>query len=199
MEMCTGSGVVPLILYHNFSPRTITGIDFNRRAADLAARSVQLNGLSDVIDIVCADVMDAGSLFCAESFDAVTCNPPYMEKGRGVASEEDARHAARHETTAALADFCRAAGRLLKRGGTFTIVHRPSRLADIFECCRSAGLEPKRMRLVAPHAADPANTVLIQAVKGAGKELRTDPLLVVRDGAGGFSPEIMRIYERSSD
>lgn len=43
--------------------------------AEMAARSVALNGLQDKISIVRGDIKDAVQLFGPSSFDAVVTNP----------------------------------------------------------------------------------------------------------------------------
>ena len=57
-------------------------------------------------------------------------------------------------------------------------------------------MEPKVMRFVAPHRGEAANLVLMQFVKGGGKELRLLPELTVRKDDGSFTDEIERIYRR---
>ena len=77
------------------------------------------------------------------------------------------------------------------------MVHRPSRLADIFYYCRRHGLEPKDMRMVAPRSGQEPNIVLIHCVKGGGKELKVMKELSVYTADGkDYSREIERIYER---
>ena len=76
------------------------------------------------------------------------------------------------------------------------MVHRPSRLADLFYYCRKHGLEPKDMRLVVPKPGQEPNIVLIHCIKGGGKELNVMKELPVYDEDGNYSEEIQRIYER---
>ena len=66
------------------------------------------------------------------SFDAVTSNPPYVKGRGGLKNKNEAKTIARHETTASLVDFIKAASWLLKDKGDFFLVHRPDRLVDIY-------------------------------------------------------------------
>jgi tRNA1(Val) A37 N6-methylase TrmN6 len=52
------------------------------------------------------------------------------------------------------------------------------------------------MQLVVPAEAQAANIVLIHAVKRAGAELRMLPQIAVHTADGGYTDDIMRIYER---
>ena len=59
------------------------------------------------------------------------------------------------------------------------MVHRPSRLPDLFEYSRKNGLEPKRLQMVAPRAGEGANIVLVEFAKGGGKELKILPEIIL--------------------
>ena len=130
------------------------------------------------------------------SSDIVLSNPPYIEKGCGI-TRESSRMIARQETTAGIEDFISAAGGLLKERGHFFLVHRPSRLVDIFYYCRKHRLEPKDMRLVAPTEGSPANIVLLHCVLGGGHQLNVSDTLFVRNSDGEYSREILEIYEKN--
>ena len=84
----------------------------------------------------------------------------------------------------------------MKRRGQLFMVHRPSRLVDIFESCRRCRLEPKTIRFVVPEVGQAPNIVLIHCVLGGGRELKYLPQLAVYDGRGSYSREIKKIYER---
>ncbi len=196
LDLGSGNGAVALVTIGKFGPASVTGIEIQQSMAALAQETARLNHLEERLHFLQGDVKEIRSLVDAASFDAVTCNPPYGETGRGPVPENSASYVARHETTAALADFVRAAAYALKPGGRFSIVHRPSRLPDLFEACRRNGLEPKRMRLVIPRPGSAPNIVLLTATKGGGKELLVDPVLCVRCEDGSYSEEIQKIYNR---
>jgi len=179
-DLCTGNGAVALMLQHFAKPSYCLGIDINGHEIDLANETARLNGLEDKLEFINCDALDIKNKLEYESFDAVTINPPYQELGSGVAGKADAKHAARFESTAGLADFFDAASYLLKPKGNLYMVHRPSRLVDIFSLARERKLEPKRLQMVAPHPGEAANIVLVQFVKGGGKELKIEPEYYVR-------------------
>ena len=114
--------------------------------------------------------------------------------GSGVAGEPDPRAIARHEILCTLDDVVRAASRLLRPGGHFYMVHRPMRLPEILTKLCAAGLEPKRMRLVYPHADKEPNMVLLDCVRGGAPELRVEPPLIVYEKDGTYTPELKQIY-----
>ena len=114
-------------------------------------------------------------------FDVVTSNPPYFAK-EALFRQKGRESFVRHETTADLDGFLQAAAKILKRRGQLFMVHRPSRLVDIFESCRRCRLEPKTIRFVVPEAGQAPNIVLIHCVLGGGRELKYLPQLAVYDG-----------------
>lgn len=206
-DLGTDCGIVAFILTHKVAGIRVTGVEKREEAADRAREAVSLNGLEDRVRIITADVSGiAGGTGTAETeaetsglrgaFDAVVSNPPYFRRNSAIPSESGDRYIARHETTADIGDFARAAAAMLRDGGSFYLVHRPDRLADIFSALREAGLEPKEMQMVVPAEAQAANIVLIHAVKGAGAELRMLPQIAVHTPDGGYTDDIMRIYER---
>ena len=196
LDLGSGNGAVALIAMGKFDPLSVTGIEIQERQVELARESARLNGLEDRLRFLHGDVKDIRALVEAGTFDAVTCNPPYGEAGRGPVSGNEAAFVARHETTAPLSCFTAAAAYALKPGGRFVIVHRPARLPDVFESCRACGLEPKRMRFVLPRPGAAPNIVLVSAVKGGGKELAVDPALCIRAEDGSYSEELQKIYGR---
>ncbi len=197
MDLGSGNGIVAFLLEHKYHPARITGLELQPRPRELALRSLALNGLQDRIEFLQGDAKEVASRFAAESFSAVVCNPPYTEAGAGPTGSRSIRHAARHETTASLADFLAAASYLLKTQGSLTMVHRPKRLAEILSACRDVRLEPKRLRLVHPKEGSEANLVLLRCVKGARKGLVCDPPLIVRGPDGAYTAELRAIYERA--
>ena len=124
----------------------------------------------------------------------MVCNPPYYPVGSGYAPAEASQALARTELCCTPADFCAAAAWLLPTGGSFWLVHRPERLAELCWTLRDAGLEPKGLRLVCPKAGAAPSLLLIKAVKGGKPGLQWDPPLVLSEPDGTPTEEYRRIY-----
>ena len=200
-DLGTDCGIVAFILTHKVRGSVLTGIEKREEAAARAAEAAVMNGLEDRVRIITADINDVSDseefADLREAFDAVVSNPPYFRRNSAIPSASDDRYTARHETTADIGDFARTAAFMTGNGGSFYLVHRPDRLADIFAALRENGFEPKEMQLVVPSPGEPANIVLIHAVRGAGAELRMLPELAVHTEDGGYTEDILRIYERN--
>ena len=194
LDLGTGTGIIPILLEAKTRASHLTGLEIQPDSADMARRSVVLNGLSDKIDIVQGDIREAAGIFPAASFDVVTCNPPYITDGHGLANPEAPMAIARHEVKCSFADVAAAAAKLLVPGGGFFLVHRPFRLAEIIVTLSAMKLEPKRMRLVYPFADREPNMVLLEARRGGRSRLSVEKPLVVYREPGVYTDEITDIY-----
>ncbi len=194
LDIGTGTGIIPILLEAKTEGSHFTGIEIQEESAEMAGRSVELNGLTEKIDIICGDINNAGELFKAGSFDVITTNPPYMIGSHGLTGDNREKAIARHEICCTLEDIVREGSRLLNDNGRFYIVHRPFRLVEIFNTLTKYRLEPKRLRLVYPFADKEPNMVLIEALKGGNPRLTVEKPLIVYKEPGVYMDEIYDIY-----
>lgn len=194
LDLCSGTGAVPILLAGKTRGEHFSGIEIQKASADRAKRSVLYNGLSDRVRIVEGDIKEAEQWFAPASFHVITCNPPYLKGDGGLHGENDEQTIARHEVMCTLDDVLNTAARLLVPGGRFYLVHRPFRLADIICGMREKGLEPKKMRLVQPFAGQDPNLVLIMGVRGGRPQLNVDNPLVVWEKPGVYTKETLAFY-----
>lgn len=194
LDLGTGTGIIPLLLSAKTKAAHLTGLEIQAESADMAVRSVLLNGLEEKIDIVQGDIKEAGAIFWAASFDVVTCNPPYMIGQHGLQNPDAPKAIARHEVLCTLEDVISQAAKVLKPGGNFFLVHRPFRLAEIITTLTRYRLEPKRMQLVYPFIDKEPNMVLIEANRGGKPRMTVEKPLIVYKEPGVYMPEIYEIY-----
>lgn len=194
LDLGTGTGIIPILLEAKTEGEHFTGLEIQPESAEMAARSVVLNGLEEKISIVEGDIKDASKLFGASSFDVITTNPPYMIGNHGFTNGADAKTIARHEVCCDLDDILRESAKLLKPSGKFFMVHRPFRLAEIFSKMVEYRIEPKRMRLVYPYVDREPNMVLIEGIRGAKSRITIEKPLIVYEREGVYTEEINTIY-----
>lgn len=194
MDLCSGNGIIPILLEARYDIEKIEALEYQKDCAEMAKRSMKMNGLDEKIQIHVGDVKEVRNQFSHGSFDYVTCNPPYMTGHHGLTNENYGKAIARHEILCSLEDVVKAAKWLLKTAGHFVMVHRPFRLAEIFYCLKENKLEPKRMRLVYPYVDKEPNMVLIEAVKGGRERIIVEPPLIVRRQNGSYTDDIYKIY-----
>ena len=204
IDLCTGTGIIPLLLEKGVPTGVLFyAIELQKKYAALAKKSVELNGLSDKIKILQGDIKNVDSLFAKHSFNVVTCNPPYMTCEQGKNNPTDEKAIARHELCCTLADVCQTADFLLHTHGRFFMIHKASRVPEIFNCLLEHKMEPKRMQLIQPFADEEANLVLVEARKNASKGLIVCPPVIVRQGEGPqtneYTDQVNAIYKRMSE
>ena len=194
VDLCTGNGIIPLLLSAKTEVLSIYGIEIQEEIADMARRSVDFNGLNERINIVNGNIKEALQLTGGASFDVVTVNPPYMIRNHGKANDEGPKAIARHEIHCTLEDVTEVGAKLLKEKGHFYMVHRPFRLAEIMCSMKEVRLEPKRMRMVYPYVDDEPNMVLIEGVKGANPGMVVEKPLIVYKEVNVYTEELLKMY-----
>lgn len=196
LDIGTGTGVIPILLSGKTRAESITGLEVQKDMAEMANRSVILNGLQDRVKIIHGDIKKYSEYFGKSSFDVVVSNPPYTNKGGGLVNPHDGKAVSRHEILCTLEDVVGSATALLVTGGQLAMVHRPERLADIVCCMRNNGIEPKYLRFVHPKPYKKPSMILIKGNRGGNPELKVMEPLYVYNQDGTYSDEINRIYGR---
>lgn len=199
VDLCAGNGVIPLFL----SARTksdITAVELQPRLASMAERSIAYNDLSNRITVLNDNVINIAEKIGYETYDAVTCNPPYFPAHEATERNIGEHFAiARHEIHLTLEEAVKSASQLLKQGGKAAFVHRPGRLLDIVSAMRANRLEPKRMRFVYPKEGKEANTLLIEGTKDGKPDLKILPPLYVYDAHGEYTEEVKELLYGTAD
>jgi len=194
-DLGTGTGIIPILLHAKINTSHITGIDIQDESADMAKRSIQMNGLNDDIEIVCDDIKNVKNNFESGAYDIVSSNPPYTKRGSGIVNPNDSFAVARHEIFCDFNDVCEAASHLLKNKGRFYLVHRPNRLCELFETMKKNKLEPKYMRTVHSFENTEATMVLICAIKNASSQMIVEKPLIIYKDKDNYTDEVKAIYQ----
>ena len=194
LDLCTGSGVIPILLAAKTSGKHFTGLELQEEYADMAGRSVRYNSLEEKIDIICGDVRKGKELFSSASFQVVTVNPPYMTDNHGLKNLYEPKTIARHEVSLSLEDVIALASYVLPERGNFFMIHKPFRLAEIFQVMKEYHIEPKRMRLIHPYVDKEPTMVMIQGTKGGRQRITVEAPLIIYSEPNVYSEEIHRIY-----
>ena len=179
VELGGGTGIISMLLLARGKVECIECVEIQEEFAELIGRNAEHNHFEDRLVPVCKDVRDYQP---EKECEIVFTNPPYMKTTSGKSNLDDKKNLARHEVAGTIYDFCRAASKALKYGGSFAVVYRPDRLIDLIDAMRKAGLEPKRMTYVHANAASEPSMVLIEAKKGGKCGLKlTRPLLIYKN------------------
>jgi len=197
VELGCGNGIISLLAATRGRFSHITAVEIQAQMADLAARNVACNHLSDRVLVLESDVRLLNAATLGGEVGVVFANPPYMRTDSGAASPYGAKEIARHETKGGIREFAAAAARTLKYGGLFYTVYRPDRIEALFAALREHKLAPKRMVLVQDHPEAPPSMLLLESKLGAAEGLVLLPTLCLHEKRGdkALSPRAAAIYE----
>lgn len=195
VDLCCGNAPIPLFLTLK-TKASIIGVEIQKDVYDLALESIKINNLGNRIDIINADINELYKELDTESFDIITCNPPFFKvKENSNLNESEYKTIARHEVKLNLEDIMKISRKLLKNNGVLGLVHRPERLVDIIDVMRKNNIEPKKIRLVYPKKDKEANILLIEGTKNGNPGLKILPPLYSHDEDGSYTEEIQKFFE----
>lgn len=196
VEIGSGSGVISILVNNKCNPKKIFAFEIQKSMADLAKRNIELNNLTDRIEIINAPIQNFNNFLNKASCDVVFSNPPYMKiNNKSLINENEEKAISRHEIKLSLEELIRNASQILKFGGKFFLVHRSERLAEIFNEMQKNSLQPKKMFFVSSGYEKQPNIVLIEAQKGAKSGLKVLPTLIVNDKDGNYIYTIQKLYK----
>ncbi len=193
-DLGCGNGVIPLILSLRTDKR-IVGVEIQKNVSEMALKSVLYNGLEQQIKIVNQDMKKiCGDSNYFESFDLITCNPPYFkvnEKNYFNVCQE--KVLARHEVAITLEEVCSVAKKMLKNNGNFAIVHRTDRLMEILSEFRKNDIEPKRIQFVYETIDKGSTLVLIEGQKNGSVGLKVEKPFIMYDVDGKMTDDYAKM------
>ncbi|HIU40501.1 MAG TPA: tRNA1(Val) (adenine(37)-N6)-methyltransferase [Candidatus Aphodocola excrementigallinarum] len=194
IDFCSGNAPIPLFLSTKTKAKII-GVELQKPIFDLAVKSVKLNKLEDQISIINVDVKTLSKIYETDTFDLITCNPPYFKYDNNDNINDNVIKAiARHEIKLNLEDIFKCARKILKNNGKIAIVHKTDRLIDIIFYMKNNNLEPKRLQFIYPFSDSKSNLVIIEGAKNAKPGLIVEKGIIVHNKDGSYTNEILKIF-----
>ena len=194
LDIGCGNAPIPLILSTKTKAKII-GVEIQKEVFELAKKTVNINNLNEQIEIINADINDIYNQFLPDSFDIITCNPPFFKvKENSHLNKNDYKTIARHEVKLNLDDIFKIARKLLKNNGYIAIVHRPERLLDIIVTMRKYNIEPKRIQFIYPKTNIEANILLVEGTKNGKEGLKILPPIYTHLENGEYTEQIKKYF-----
>ena len=196
IDFCTGNAPIPMIL-STLTDSNIIGVELQKEIYNLAVQSIKINNLEDRITLLNMNVLDIFNVYETDSFDLITCNPPYFRVNEfSNLNNNMIKSIARHEIEIKLEDICRISKKLLKNNGSLVLVHRTDRLSEIINMLLKYNLQPKRIRFLYPKEQENSNLVLIDARKNGNIGLKVLPPLICHNMDGSYTKEVLDMFRR---
>lgn len=198
IDLGTGNAPIPLFLTLKTNA-LIYGVEIQEDVYDLAKRSVELNGFDEQIKILNRDLKNVYQELGPNSFDVVSSNPPYFKyQEDSLINKNDYLTIARHEVKASLEDIIIEAKRLLIDGGRFYMVHRVSRMSEIFRCLEDNHFGIKKVQLIYPKTTKEAMMFLVEARKNKASDIKFLEPIYVYDG-NQYTEQVLKIFNFSKN
>lgn len=193
MDLCTGSGIIPLLVWAKANPNKIFGVEINEKTFNMANSSIKLNKLEEKITLLNLDINMIGKEY-NQKFDCLTVNPPYTKNNGGLKNEIKDKMIARHEIFCTLEDIIKVSSILLKDKGKFFLIHKSSRIDEILLAMNKYKIAPKEIQFIHPKENEDSNLVLIYGLKNAGSFVKVLKPLIVYKKNGEYTKDVLEYY-----
>ena len=168
LDIGTNNGA--LLIYASLQGRKceLNGIDINKEALEIAKLNMKENNLNaDFFNI------DGKVFYDEKGFDVIICNPPFFNtKDERLKNDNCSIKNARHEEEFSLKDMFLCFKRNLKDNGRFYIMHRSTRLNDIYKEMQNVGMRITKLQMVYDKAKKDSIGVLIEGKRSKNCECK---------------------------
>ena len=196
LDIGSGNAPIPLIL-STLTDAQIMAVEIQKDVYELGKESIKINKLENRIDFINADINELYKEIDTETFDIITCNPPYFKVNESSnLNDSEYKTIARHEIKLDLEKLFKIAKKLLKNKGNIAIVHRPERLSDIVSEMKKNNIEPKRIQFVYPSINSEANILLIEGTKNGNPGVKILPPLISHKQNGEYTEQVKQFFEK---
>jgi tRNA1Val (adenine37-N6)-methyltransferase len=195
LDLGTGCGIIPMIVAFRDPHVRIFGIEVQVPLARLAMENIEANRMADRVTILTEDIKSLRAEMTGGTVDLVVVNPPFYKADTGRVNPNPQRAVARHELKVSLSDVTAAASRMLQKGGRFLAIYTAERLCDMIAELRSAGIEPKWLRMVQSSDHVSAGLVLVEGRKGGSPGVKIPPPLIIYDSNGQYTEEVSHMFQ----
>lgn len=188
LDCGAGVGTVGLCVAARIGDARIALLERDPVLAELATENARRNNLSDRVRVIVVDVHDRPAQLSAlgvapDTFDHVLLNPPFHEHGSGTASPDALKAGSHAMASGDLENWLRLAARVVRPGGTVTLIHKTEELTACLMAAENRFGELKILPIY-PRAEALGIRILLRGVKGSRAPLTLLPPFVLHDEQG---------------
>jgi len=197
VEFGAGVGAAGLAVARRVADIDLTLVEIDAALASLAQANAAANAIT--ARVLAFDVTASADAFREagldpDSADVVLMNPPFHDAARHRASPDVARQVAHMASSDTLEAWIHAARRVLKSGGTLTLIWRADGLSEVLATLER-GFGSVEILPAHPVPDAPAIRVLVSAIKGGRAPLTLHPAIMLQDGNRAGSAEAQAVVE----
>ena len=164
IDLCTGNLPIPFILNYKYGKK-IDAVEIQKEIYNYGLESLEINDKKDWINYYNEDVKNLVNILEKESYDVVTCNPPYFKDS--IKNDNLIKSIARHEIKITLEDIFNIASSFLNDKGEFYMVHRAYRLDEIIIMGNKYNLNVKNIELIKTKEEGKPYIVLVRCIRNS--------------------------------
>jgi tRNA1Val (adenine37-N6)-methyltransferase len=199
LDLGAGCGIIGLIMMYRWGQRisSVQAFELQTQLKELTEQNFKLNNYDHICSCVQGDVKSILHSIKPESCTQVVCNPPFYNALNGRQSLDEQSRVARHQVSANLVDFTKAAAVAVKNGGTVVFIYPAEKFTELTDALERVRLEMKVIQFVYsyPGKENEARLVLVRCVKNGGKGVRVAaPFYIYEHKNGNYSPDMLRLY-----
>tara|TARA_Y100000782_G_C10186754_1_gene267083 strand:- start:309 stop:1025 length:717 start_codon:yes stop_codon:yes gene_type:complete len=173
LDVGTGTGLIALMLAQRFSNASVTAIDQNAQAAEIALANIQASPWRDRVEALYRRLQDVDA---EGEFDVLVSNPPFFENDLKAA--EVSKTQARHTDELPHKELIDHAFSVLKPDGVLAIV-LPVQEGEAFKAkALQKGFYLQREAKVSGNPDQPAKRLLMEFSKVATSEVKKESFAV---------------------
>jgi tRNA1Val (adenine37-N6)-methyltransferase len=196
-DLGSGIGSVALISAWRLPGATFCTVEAQDISLRLARKTMRFNGLESRVTLHHGDLRDESILGNEAPFDLVTGSPPYFPPGTATEAGHKQAIPARIEVRGSVADYAKAAARILAPGGLFAFVFPTLQTARALAAVDDANLKLIRRRdIIFKEGETPLITLFAASRKEdipPTYEALVERPLTIRAKDGGVDPEYSAI------
>jgi tRNA1(Val) A37 N6-methylase TrmN6 len=193
LDMGAGVGGATFCLLHRVEGIHVTGVEWERAYYDLALKNIPLNHAEGKVDFIHSDMRDY-QVEGKPIYTHVMVNPPFNEAGQHMPSPDivKAKALGHLEADLSLEDWILAGYRLVKSGGSFTIIYPTSGTDKII---RAMGKKFGAIEIIPlwPRVGVDSKRVIIRAIKGRHTPCVIRAGLVLHEADGRYTSEANKV------
>ena len=168
-ELCSGSGIISILLALKKMPKEIKLVEIQPELASMSERSIKMNGFEECLKVINAPLQNISSEIGQGNYSVVVCNPPFEKTIINI--QNRSQQIARSEVTVTFSEIALEASRLLKYGGAFYLCIPATRFAEVCAELNKNHLEVKETTFLLSKD-DSCRLALLKAVKGGKSEVK---------------------------
>ncbi|QNM93584.1 tRNA1(Val) (adenine(37)-N6)-methyltransferase [Mycoplasma sp. Pen4] len=204
LEIGTNNAALAVFVASRNPKLQIDAVEIQTKAAELAAKNIELNNMQDQINVINQDFNDFYKQQIkkqVKKYQIIFCNPPFYpyDKSKIKKNISQEKLIATHEIHLNLEQLIEGCSKLIEQKGFLSLVLPVERIVDCFEIMRKHKFEPKRIQFIIPRIDDKPKFALIEARYQTGWGVHFLNNLYLHDNENkndhSYLPEIKELYK----